>query len=64
MIVPHGVDLDDVVTLAQLTRDLSEKLGTLLCEAPQFPNVLRSIICLRLDESASQGRLELEWRVG
>jgi len=64
VIVPHGVELDDVVTLAQLTRDLSEKLGTMLRDAPQFPNVLRSVMCLRLDESAFQGRLELDWRVG
>ncbi len=64
VIVPHGVELDEVVTLSQLTRDLSEKLGILLRDAPQFPNVLRSIMCVRLDESAFQGRLEFDWRVG
>ncbi len=64
VIVPHGLELEEVVTLAQLTRDLAEKLATLLREAPQFPDVLRHVLCVRLEESAFQGRVELDWRVG
>jgi hypothetical protein len=49
--------------LSLLTRDLAEVVKGGLVEAWQFPDLLRDILCLRMEASEFEGTLELDWRV-
>jgi hypothetical protein len=49
--------------LSMLTRDLAEVVKGGLVDSWQLPDVLRDVLCLRMDASDFDGRLELDWWV-
>ena len=49
--------------LEQLTRDLSERIKTVIRGDSHFPRILRDVVCLRMDASRFEGRLRFAWRV-
>jgi hypothetical protein len=56
-------DEPEMTPISQLTRDLAENLkaGAQACE--QFPDLLRDIVCLRMNPDRFDGRLRFDWRV-
>jgi hypothetical protein len=50
-------------SLDQLTRDLAEKLKHAIRRHGRFPEILRHIVCLRMNPARFDGRLRLAWRV-
>jgi hypothetical protein len=63
IVLREGVEEPDRTCLCQLTRDLSEKLKATIRENGRFPQILRDIVCLRINPARFQGRMCFEWRV-
>lgn len=49
--------------LCELTRDLAEKMKGVLAAAPDFPPILRDVVCMRMNPDRFDGRMRFEWRV-
>jgi hypothetical protein len=49
--------------LDQLTHDLAEKLKLAIRRHGRVPDILRDIVCLRMNRARFDGRLRLVWRV-
>ncbi|MEN8183378.1 MAG: hypothetical protein ABFS46_12675 [Myxococcota bacterium] len=54
---------DERTTLDQLTRDLAEKVKRAIHEHARFPEILRDIVCLRMNPARFDGRLRFVWRI-
>jgi hypothetical protein len=54
---------DEKTALEQLTRDLAEKLKAAIKQHTSFPDILRHIVCLRMNAERFDGRLRFDWRV-
>ncbi len=50
-------------TLCELTRDLAEKMKAVLGSDPDFPSILRDVVCMRMNPDCFDGRMRLEWRI-
>jgi hypothetical protein len=51
------------VPLAQLTRDLAERVKEALRAHPRWARLMRDVVCLRINPSRFDGRLRYEWHV-
>jgi hypothetical protein len=49
--------------LEQLTRDLAERIKTVIRGDAQFPRILRDVVCLRMKAAPFDSRLRFAWRV-
>ena len=58
-----STDKDDATSLTQFTHDLADIVKRELEQSWQFPRILRSVDCLRMNPDAFDGRLTLDWRV-
>jgi len=58
-----GDDSESRTPLCQLTRDLAEKMKVTLHEQSGIVQILRDIVCVRMNPSRFDGRLRLEWYV-
>lgn len=54
---------DERSTIDQLTRDLAEKVKATILEHRQLPEILRDIVCLRMNPARFDGRLRFVWRI-
>ena len=71
--MPPSFELDLVLTpapthgehaaLEQLTRDLAERIKTVIREDAQYPHILGDIVCLRHRAARFNGSLRFAWRV-
>lgn len=50
-------------TLCELTRDLAEMMKRVLAADPDFPPILRDVVCMRMNPDRFDGRVRFEWRV-
>ncbi len=53
----------DTSPLCELTRDLAEKMKGALSVAPDFPPILRDVVCMRMNPDRFDGRMRFDWRV-
>jgi hypothetical protein len=63
LVVWDHAEEDERATLDQLTRDLAEKVKGAIREHARFPEILRDIVCLRMNPARFDGRLRFCWRI-
>ena len=56
-------DQPETSPISELTRDLAEKLKEALVSADGFPDILRDVVCLRMNPDRFDGRMRFDWRV-
>ena len=56
-------DEPDTSSLCELTRDLAENVKEVLGSAPDFPPILRDVVCMRMNPDRFGGRMRFTWRV-
>ncbi len=56
-------DEPDTSPLCELTRDLAENVKEALSSGPDFPPILRDVVCMRMNPAGFNGRMRFAWRV-
>jgi hypothetical protein len=63
LVLFEGRQSSEQCVLEQLTRDLAERLKRVIRWNGRFPEILRDIVCVRMNSARFDGRLRFGWRV-
>jgi hypothetical protein len=63
LVLWHDWDASARIPLAQLTRDLAERLKQEVKSHPRWAGFVRDVVCLRMNPQRFDGRLRYEWHV-
>jgi hypothetical protein len=63
LVLDEAPGRDDRGALEQLTRDLAERIKTVIRSDAEFPRILGDVVCLRTGRGRFDGSLRFAWRV-